>query len=303
VAPIDVLVANGGRGVVTFDNWHSMGYGPHTIVIYDGQGNVVRAFGLEDVFPKWFVAAQPHSVSSIRWRGRPRMSDDGTAAVVPIKLPSQNSIGTDGPTLDLLVRLSDGEPVGLTGQAWKTAMVKAATTAREMCRADRDDVTKWNSPMAAPTEWIESAWHDYLREIVYRSTPSLNDDSAPVAATTVLRPSSAPDFRRSVDWLKDALTAKTDIPDYDVRAIGSPDYDRLTKEIEAVAPTIHAGRLKGVQLIVVVDEAHSARVRTALSRSGAALRVVDPLEKIPQRPERVRKADITELPVCQVPQL
>lgn len=303
VAPVDVLVANLGRSVVTFDNWHSMGYGPHAIVVYDGQGNVVRALALEDVFPKWFVAAQPHSVSSIWWRGEPRISDDGTAAVVPIRLPSHNSIGTDGgPTLDLFIRLSDGETVGLTEQPWKAALVDAAGIAQKKCRAEREMLTKWNSPMAAPTEWIEPAWHAYLREIVYRST-LWNEDFSPVIATTVLSPSSAPNFRRSVDWLKDALTAKIAIPDHDVRAIGSPDYERLTKEIEDIAPKIKAGRLKGVQLILVVDAAHSDRVRSALARSGAAIRIVDPLEKIPQRPERMHKADTAELPLCQSPQL
>jgi hypothetical protein len=119
VAPVDVLVASGGRAIVTFDNWHSMGYGPNTIVVYDGDGNLIRALALDDVFPKWFVAAQPHSVSSIWWRGQPRLSDDGRAAVVPIKLPSaeKNTIGTDGPTLDLLFRLSDGEPTALANQS------------------------------------------------------------------------------------------------------------------------------------------------------------------------------------------
>jgi hypothetical protein len=305
VAPVDVVVANDGRGFVTFDNWHSMGYGPHAIVAYDGQGNLIRALALEDVFPKWFVAAQLHSVSSIWWRGQPRVSDDGTAVVVPIKLPSheQSMVEADGHTLDLFVRLSDGEPVGLTGQAWKAAFVAAAATAREMCRAGRDSVTQWNAPIAAPTEWAEPEWHNYLREIVYRSAPSLNEDSAPVLGTTVLRPPTALDFRRSIDWLKDALTEKTAIPDYDVRAIGSPDYERLTKEIEGVASKINAGRLKGVQLVVVVDEPHSTRVRAALSRSGAQLRIVDPLAKFPQRPERVQNADATELSVCQAPPL
>ena len=304
VAPVDVIVASDGRGIVTLDNWHSMGYGTDTIVVYDGQGNVIRALALENVFPKWFVAAQPHSVSSIWWRGQPRISDDGSAVVIPIRLPSSelNSVGTDGPDLDLLVRLSDGKPVGLTDRPWKEALVQAATAARQMCRVERDYLTKWNSPIVAPSNWVEPEWHDYLREIVYRSAPTWTENEAPVVATTVLRPPSAPDFQPSVNWLKEALTEKTDIPDYDVRAIGSPNYERLTKEIEEVAPAINAGRLKGVQLVVVVDERRSARIRAALSRSGANLRIVSPLKQLPQRPERMRKTDTTELPVCQVPE-
>lgn len=302
VAPVEVLVASAGRRIVTFDNWHSMGYGPHAIVIYDEQGNVIRMLGLEDLIPKWFVAAQPHSVSSIWWRGQPRISDDGSAAIIPIKLPSeQQNAGMDGPSLDLLVRLSDGEAMGLTDQPWRAALDQAAAIARQMCRAERTYITEWNSPIAAPSEWIEPVWHNYLREIVYRSAPNLTDDEGPIVETKVLRPPYAQDFQPSVKWLREALTEKTDFPDDDVRALGSPDYERLTQEIERVASKISAGRLKGVQLIIVIDELHSSRVRTALSRSGAKLRIVNPLEQIPQRPERMREAD-ADLPVCLAPQ-
>jgi hypothetical protein len=171
-----------------------------------------------------------------------------------------------------------------------------------MCHDAREQIKKWNSPIAAPTDWTEPAWHEYLREIVYRSGPMLTEDETPVVATTVLRPAAAKDYRPSLKWLRDALTEKSDVPEYDVRAIGSPNYERLTREIEGVATRMNAGRLKGVQLVVVVDDSHAARVRAALSRSGAKVRVVGPLEKFPQRPERMQKADPTELPVCQVPQ-
>jgi hypothetical protein len=302
VAPVDVLVASAGRRIVTFDNWHAMGYGSNAIVVYDGQGNVIRKLGLEDLFPKWFVAAQPHSVSSIWWRGQPRISDDGNTAVVPIKLPSEKqSAGMDGPTLDLLVRLSDGEAVGLTDQPWKTALAQAAATAQQMCRAERKYITRWNSPIAAPSEWIEPVWHDYLREIVYRSATTVNEEEEPIVATTVLRPPFAQDFQPSVKWLKQTLTEKSEFPNGDVRAIGSPDYERLTQEIEKIAPNISANRLKGVQLVVVIDGLHSARVRAALFRSGAKLRIVNPLDQIPQRPERMQKA-IAEPSVCLAPQ-
>jgi hypothetical protein len=303
VAPVDVLVANGGRNVVTFDNWHSMGYGPNAIAVYDGQGAMLSAFGLEELFPKWFVAAQPHSVSSIWWRGHPRISDDGSSAIIPIRLPNENqSLATDGPTLDLFVSLLDGKPVGLTDQPWNAALAKAASTAREMCRAQRDQITEWNSPISIPTKWVEPVWHQYLREIVYRSGPTLTEDETPAVATTVLRPPSERDFQPSVQWLKEALTDKADIPDFEVRAIGSPDYERLTKEIETISPKISTGRLRGVQLVIVVDEVRAVRVRAALSRSGAKVRIVSPSETFPQRPEKMQKIDTAALPVCQVPQ-
>lgn len=302
VAPVDVLIAGAGHRVITFDNWHSMGYGTQTIVVYDEQGNVIRMLGLEDVFPKWFVAAQPRSVSSIWWRGDPRISDDGSAVLVPINLPSgKQNAGMEGPMLDLLIRLSDGEAVGLTEQPWKTALAQAAVTARQICDAENNFITTWNSPIAAPSEWAEPAWHEYLREIVYRSTLTSADFEGPIVKTTVLRAPQAQHVEKSVKWLEEALTEATDFPNDDVRAIGSPNYEGLTIEIERLARKTDQDRLKGVQLVVVVDELHSARVRAALSRSGAMLRIVSPTEQIPQRPERMRLA-AAELPVCLAPQ-
>lgn len=41
VATVSALVANDGT-VVTFDNWHSMGYGDDVVVIYRSDGTLIR---------------------------------------------------------------------------------------------------------------------------------------------------------------------------------------------------------------------------------------------------------------------
>lgn len=302
VSPVAALVSNGGHRIVTFDNWHSMGFGPDVIVFYDGDGKVLRSIGLEDIFPKWFVAAQPRSASSIWWRGAPRISADGKDIVVPIALPhNAEDTGGDSPTLDLPFRLSDGEPLELTGPAWTSAMGQAANTARKMCKSEMEFVARWNAPITAPAELDERPWHDYLRELVFRSLPVLSEDDQPAVGTTVLRMPSAQDFALSVGWLREALIEKTFAPDFDIRAIGSPDHERLTVEIERIAPSIVPGRLKGVELVIVADAAHTARITTALSRSGAKIRIVDPSTQFPQRADRMRRGDSEEVQVCLVP--
>jgi hypothetical protein len=206
----------------------------------------------------------------------------------------------DGPTLDLAIRLSDGQVVGLTEEPWKSALVRASAIARQKCSDDRSFVAEWNASIAAPTSWNEPAWHHYLDEIYYRTAPIVDGDFPAAVGTTVLRPPFASDFQPSVDWLKEALTERTAIPDLDVRAIGSPDYERLTEEIERIASRTDVNQLQGVELVVVVDASRSERVRSALARSGAKLRIVDPLQQFPQRPERIRKSDPSEIPECAV---
>ncbi|MET1111420.1 MAG: hypothetical protein ABWX67_07845 [Allosphingosinicella sp.] len=297
VAPVDVVVAKGGRGFATFDNWHSTGYGPNAIVVYDGEGKIVRRLGLADLFPEWFVASLPRSVSSIHWRGEPRISERSGHLIVPVIQPSNEEDAIiNGRTLDLAIRLSDGAPVGLERPEWKTAMIRAASVARESCKLQQASTRIWNAPISAPATWKEEDWHHYLRETQYRTKWS--PDEPPTADTTVLRPPGAADFKPSVEWLAEALTEPARI-DHDLRAIGSPDFARLTAEIERIAPAIPPGRLKGVDLVIIADPAHADRIRAALAGSGANLELIDPARSFPQIEPRVHKE--VQLAVCQGP--
>ncbi len=291
-----MVVANKGQGFATFDNWHSMGHGTTAIVIHGRNGTPIRKFGLEDLFPPWFVAALPHSVSSINWRGDPRISTSGTELIVPVVQPSSDELSSGaGRTIDLSIRLADGAPVGLETGAWKKALNEAAVTARASCAAERAWISKWNAPVAAPTTGKDEDWHYYLREIQYRIKWS---DDPPTAGTTVLRMPSSADFQASVGWLEEALT-ETAIVDHNLRAIGSPDLARLAIEIERIGPGIRRGRLKGVDLVIVADDARASRIHAALARSGANLMFIDPRRTFPHVAQRMRNQ--AEVATCQAP--
>ena len=77
VAPVGVLVSEHGQAI-TLDDWHGMGYGKNAVVFYDANGKVVRALSLADFLPEEYIDALPHSVSSIQWRGKPAISNDGS---------------------------------------------------------------------------------------------------------------------------------------------------------------------------------------------------------------------------------
>jgi hypothetical protein len=295
VAPVDVVVAN-SKAFATFDNWHSMGFGPDVIVIYRGDGSKVRQLGLTDLFPDWYVAALPRSISSIHWRREPRISSDGTELTVPVVQPSvDNSAFVDAKVLDLTIRMADGVPIGLERPQWKRALVQAAATAHERCAGERRAVEEWNAPITAPATSKEADWHEYLRETQYRTKWS---DDPPAVGTTVLRVPSSPDFQRSVNLLEQALTETAEM-EHDLRAIGSPDITRLATEIERIGRRIRRGQLKDVELVVVADFANGDRIRRALAHTGAALQIINPTQSFPQRPERLREE--TEPTVCSAP--
>lgn len=69
VAPVDALVSDNGY-LVTFDNWHNLGYGK-VVVVYGRDGKVVRAYELAELYGAERVAKIPHSVSSRHWRCAP----------------------------------------------------------------------------------------------------------------------------------------------------------------------------------------------------------------------------------------
>ncbi len=66
VAPVLFRVTDRGY-LVTFDNWHNMGYGK-AVVSYSPQGDVIAAYELKDLFSEDEVREFSHSVSSIWWR-------------------------------------------------------------------------------------------------------------------------------------------------------------------------------------------------------------------------------------------
>ncbi len=67
VRPVDVYLTNEGY-LVTFDNWHNMGYG-RVVVIYDTIGDLVASYTLEELYEDDEALQQlPASVSSIWWR-------------------------------------------------------------------------------------------------------------------------------------------------------------------------------------------------------------------------------------------
>lgn len=66
IAPVFYVVTNQGK-LVTFDNWHNVGYGK-VLVIYAASGKLIKSFSLSDMYSKSEREKIPASVSSLWWR-------------------------------------------------------------------------------------------------------------------------------------------------------------------------------------------------------------------------------------------
>lgn len=65
LAPVNILVSNLGY-MVTLDNWHNAGYGK-VVAIYKSNGQMVRAYELEDLYSSEQIESIPRSLSSRGW--------------------------------------------------------------------------------------------------------------------------------------------------------------------------------------------------------------------------------------------
>lgn len=66
VAPLYIAVSDAGE-LVTLDNWHNMGYGA-VVAIYRPDGQVLRSYGLSEIYNAAEIQTIPTSVSSVWWR-------------------------------------------------------------------------------------------------------------------------------------------------------------------------------------------------------------------------------------------
>lgn len=132
VSPVNAVVSSSGKAV-TFDNWHSMGYGPDTVVIYDVHGRVVRALALEDFLPGEYVRALPRTASSIHWSGGHYITADDQRLVLRVVVPSLEFAPAKRQFVQLEVELASGRVITPEGKAWSDALAAArvVNTARE----------------------------------------------------------------------------------------------------------------------------------------------------------------------------
>jgi hypothetical protein len=304
VAPVTALVADSGRFVVTFDNWHSTGFGENVIVIYDSTGTVVRSLALTDLFPGYFVDALPRSVSSIRWSGEHRLDEANDRLILSVVMPGSEMSEEPRDYFAVSVDLTTGTPDPLPEADWRRARDLACRVLIQSRESQLRFEEYLRSPLVAPANSDERSWHDYSREAIARLETTaplaaeaagdpLSEDLLPdplgdivVPRTTVLRDPAADNYSASLGWVRDALREPPYPPD-DVRTFLSPSQDNLVTVLEREGRRLRSGSLSGARLYVAVESRYWQRVEAALGASGAILIQLDPTRPIPQKPERL----------------
>ena len=284
VAPVDALIADGGKYLVTFDNWHSMGYGQNVVAIYDGHGQLIRALALSDIVSADHIAALQHSVSSIQWRGEPHLTPEGLL-VIPIVVPDAQDESKEETYLDAVLRLSDGPVISGSSPDWQRAEATAQFVARQKRDYEEQAKQAFIAPLLGPSENTERNWHGYLNEAFYRSSPDWKDETT---STTVLRDPNAPDYAASEGWLRDALLS-LDYEHGTMSFASIAPFDFFVARVKAILADAEPGQLKGSKVHVAAPTSALPLLQTIFAKTGARVFVFDPNIPIPQRPDRLKR--------------
>jgi len=97
VAPHEAVITNGAQFIVTFDDWAEVGRTENVVVVYRGTGEVVKSWGLADIFSPEERKKFTSSVSSTWWRGNVELLENRTQSPVVIIRPEARMMPQNGP--------------------------------------------------------------------------------------------------------------------------------------------------------------------------------------------------------------
>lgn len=282
VAPVDAVVTNDGR-VITFDNWHSMGFGATAVVIYNAQGAPLRRLSLPEFLPRDYVIALPRTVSSLDWRGTPRALADGRRVAVPVVVVPLDEHEAEPRHVEVVFDLASGVVSLPPGDTWQLALAQASIVLARQRAQEAAQQQRFLQPARAPVDGSERGWHRFLEDAFFRLDRD-REDGYP--AIKVLRAPTAPDYAASAGWMRDALR---DARDNDgALMLGSPSQAGLVDFLRTETRRLAPGALSGPRIYLALDDARFAQAQAMLNPLGAALIQLDPAKPIPQRPERLR---------------
>lgn len=293
VAPGEALVANGGRYVVTFDEWHMVGFGDHVVVIYGPDGRLIRSLKLQDILPEDYIYAIPRSISSIWWGGEHALSEDGERLILRIVVPSGGSGSDEDETVPLVVDLASGAVAPPSGPQWSAALARARVIAAEERAREAAERVAFIAPLLGPQTDDEEAWLAYLGEAFARLEPA-SEESFPrlVVVPSRFDNEDNADAPLQESGIASAALAFADAPEDPEGAIlvastkgAGHLMSVLTRKIAQTRP----GSLDGVRVYVAAPAAYREAIAALLRPSGADFHLLDPAEPIPQRPERLAR--------------
>jgi len=292
VSPVSALIADDGAYVVTFDNWHSTGWGENVVVIYRADGSIVRSMKLADVVPEEYIRALPRSVSSLWWSGEHELRTDQKQLVLKVVIPNRSgSIGSPRGYLDVPIDLASGRVAPLSGQAWDNAMAAAAPLIAQSKAEEAAWRAEMIAPLVAPVSADETEWQRYIYQAASRLVAPRKGGMG-FDLGWILPAVSDPNFAREAKNIREVFTEWDEESDLSFASPAAPA--ELARLLGAGARAGKPDRLRGYRLFIALPAALSAEIEADLKRTGATIILIDPASSIPHRPEVLRELGVSE---------
>jgi hypothetical protein len=256
-----------------------MGYGDDVVVIYDAKGEVIRKMALKDFLPEMYIAALPRSVSSMEWGGDHVLADNGQTLVLKVTQPGEELLSAAPRTVDLRINLANGQVLPNQGDGWDKALVIAA-------RMDKERQVRWQAlrrlraaPLNVPARKDAKAWRAYMVELRARLDDTSGKDYAgKVYSTTPVQ-----------DYGYDAESVLSSLEEFDADTDYSSSYflfvsassEALCRLLVTQLNSFEPNQLKGAHIAFVGTPEQAARLKTAASKSGAQVTLIDARNAIP----------------------
>jgi hypothetical protein len=277
VAPTSVLLANDAQFLVTFDNWHSVGYGDDVVAIYDRHGTLVRKLGLEDILPAAYVNHLPRSVSSRWWGGGHVLVDEERRVELHVVEPGAGMADASA-SIPVRLRLADGAVIPPEGAAWEQAMARALQLeAARQAAWDRLRQARI-SPLPAPTTRDTHAWRNYMFEIRDR----IAGDDERMGGMVLAAPGEDKGWH-SADRIRSTILTYDPDAEYSDKSwiFVSPVSATLADVLSSALRACKRDALKDLHLVFVGTPADGQRLVEAARGTGARITVVDSTIPVP----------------------
>lgn len=281
VGPVNVLVSNEAHRIVTFDNWHSVGFGPDVVVIYDGEGHRIRSMGLKDLLPGAWVRHLPRSVSSIWWGQEHAIDPAGKVLTLQIVQPDEGA-HTQATTVPLRISAEDGSVMEQDSVTW-TAAIQRVEKLEERRRTDWAMVREARAkPLPMPAGNDPKAWRKYIVELRERLSDYGNDKA--YCGITLLQEDGEFTDADSVS-LQIHQMADPMFKEADQCVFASPKTDKLSAVLAQALSENAPDSMQGDTIAFVVTPEDHALIEPAAQRTGVTLQFIDATVAYPGKTE------------------
>jgi hypothetical protein len=107
LSPVSAIISARDGSFVTFDDWGQTGYGENVVVIYSGDGDIIKKFALSELMTEEQMQKVPRTMGSIQWGGHHIFVDADRVLLLRVAVDDESD-SDKRKYRDVRIRMRDG---------------------------------------------------------------------------------------------------------------------------------------------------------------------------------------------------